>query len=39
MTLMKFDSANQLLVVFDPAAPADLVLALGTDWAKSNPMP
>jgi len=39
MTLMKFDSANQFQMVFNPGAPADIVLALGADWAKSNPMP
>ena len=39
MTLMKFDSANQLQVVFNPNAPADIVLAIGADWVKSNPMP
>ena len=37
--LMKFDSANQLQTFFDPTAPADLVLVIGADWAKSNPMP
>jgi LCP family protein required for cell wall assembly len=39
MTLMKFNSANQFQMVFNPGAPADIVLALGADWAKSNPMP
>lgn len=39
MDLMKFDSANQLLVDFDPAAPADITLAIGADWANSNPIP
>jgi len=39
MTLMKFDSANQLQTFYDPAAPADLVLVIGADWAKSNPIP
>jgi hypothetical protein len=39
MALMKFDSANQLQVFFDPGAPADIVLAIGADWVKSNPMP
>jgi LCP family protein required for cell wall assembly len=39
MDLMKFDSANQLVVDFDPAAPADITLAIGADWANSNPMP
>jgi hypothetical protein len=39
MALMKFDSANQLQTFFNPTAPADLVLVIGADWAKSNPMP
>jgi polyisoprenyl-teichoic acid--peptidoglycan teichoic acid transferase len=39
MDLMKFDSANQLLVDFDPAATADITLAIGADWANSNPIP
>ncbi len=39
MALMKFDSANQLVVDFDPTAPADIVLVVGADWANSNPMP
>ena len=30
-TLMKFDSANQLVVYFDPSAPADIILAIGAD--------
>ncbi|MGB8214139.1 MAG: LCP family protein [Anaerolineales bacterium] len=37
--LLKFDSANQLEVYFDPGAPSDIVLAVGNDWANSNPMP
>ena len=39
MALLKFDSANQFRLVFDPTAPADIVLAIGDDWVKSNPMP
>ena len=39
MALMKFDNANQLVFDFNPAAPADIVLAVGADWANSNPMP
>jgi len=39
MALMKFDSANQLVFDFNPAAPADIVLAVGMDWVNSNPMP
>jgi polyisoprenyl-teichoic acid--peptidoglycan teichoic acid transferase len=38
-TLMKFDSANQFQTFFDPAAPADILLVIGADWAKSNPLP
>lgn len=37
MELMKFDSANQLVMDYDPSAPADLVLAVGADWANSMP--
>ena len=39
MALMKFDSANQLVVDFDPTASADITLAIGADWADSNPIP
>jgi LCP family protein required for cell wall assembly len=39
MALMKFDSANQLQTVFNPSAPADIMLVIGADWVKSNPMP
>ena len=39
MALMKLDSANQLVFDFNPAAPADIILAVGADWANSNPMP
>jgi len=39
MSVMNFDSANQLVVDFDPAAPADITLVIGADWANSNPMP
>jgi polyisoprenyl-teichoic acid--peptidoglycan teichoic acid transferase len=39
MTLMKFDSANQLVMDFDPTAQADITLAIGADWATSNSMP
>jgi hypothetical protein len=39
MTLMKFDSANQFQLVFNPAAPADIMVVIGADWAKTNPMP
>ena len=39
MEMMKFDSANQLVMDFDPTAQADITLAVGADWANSNPMP
>ena len=39
IALMKFTSASQILVDFDPAAPEDIVVALGSDWGYSNPMP
>jgi LCP family protein required for cell wall assembly len=39
MNLMQFDQANQLVVDFDPTAPADITLAIGADWAYSNPIP
>jgi hypothetical protein len=36
---MKFDSSNQVVVSFNPNASADIVLAIGADWVKSNPIP
>jgi hypothetical protein len=43
MALMKIDNSNQLVFDFNPAAPAaapaDIVLAVGADWANSNPIP
>jgi polyisoprenyl-teichoic acid--peptidoglycan teichoic acid transferase len=39
MALMKFTNANQLVFDFNPAAPADIVLAVGMDWVNSNPIP
>jgi LCP family protein required for cell wall assembly len=39
MDLMGFENANQVVVDFDPTAPADITLAIGVDWANSNPMP
>jgi LCP family protein required for cell wall assembly len=32
-SLMKFNSTSQIIVDFNPAAPEDIVLALGVDWA------
>jgi LCP family protein required for cell wall assembly len=37
MSLLKFDSANQLVIDYKPDAPADIVLAVGTDWANAIP--
>jgi LCP family protein required for cell wall assembly len=39
MTLMKFDAQSQFIVDFDPNAPADIILAVGADWANNSPMP
>jgi len=32
MALMKFTSSSQVIVDFNPQAPEDIVVALGTDW-------
>jgi len=37
MALMGYDSQNQLVVAFDPNAPADIVLVVGNDWANTMP--
>ncbi len=39
MSLMQFNSINQIVMDFDPAAPEDIVIAVGGDWAYNNPMP
>jgi len=39
INLMKFNSASQVIVNFNPAAPDDILIGLGYDWAASNPMP
>ncbi len=39
IALMKISNTNQIVVDFNPSAPADIVLAVGADWANSNPMP
>jgi LCP family protein required for cell wall assembly len=39
MALMKFTAQSQFIVDFDPNAPADIVLAVGADWANNSPMP
>jgi LCP family protein required for cell wall assembly len=39
MALMKVTSSSQILVDFNPDAPEDIVVALGSDWNSSNPMP
>jgi LCP family protein required for cell wall assembly len=38
-TLFKMDSSSQLIIQYDPAAPADVEVFIGDDWANSNPMP
>lgn len=37
IALMQFNGQNQLIVDFDPNAPADVILAVGADWANSMP--
>ena len=37
MDLMQFNSQNQLIIDFNPDAPADVTLAVGADWANSMP--
>jgi hypothetical protein len=37
-SLMKFQSSNQIVVSFDPTASADVIIAVGADWANDNPM-
>jgi LCP family protein required for cell wall assembly len=37
--LMKFNSLSQIKVDFNPNAPEDIIVALGSDWNSSNPMP
>jgi len=37
--LMKVNSSSQVIVDFNPAAPEDVLVGLGYDWASRNPMP
>jgi LCP family protein required for cell wall assembly len=37
--LMKFNTTSQIVIDFNLNAPEDILLALGTDWGASNPMP
>ena len=37
--LMKLMNTNSFVMDFDPTAPADIILAVGSDWANNNPMP
>ncbi len=39
MALLKVDNSNQVIVDFDPKSPADIIVALGSDWGSNNPMP
>ena len=32
MSLMKFDTSSQIIVDFNPSAPEDILVALGSDW-------
>jgi len=37
--LMKLMNTGSFVIDFDPSAPADIVLAVGADWANSGQMP
>jgi LCP family protein required for cell wall assembly len=37
--LAQFNTDSQIIVDFNPSAPEDIILALGYDWANSNPVP
>ncbi|GAB4483265.1 MAG: hypothetical protein OHK0031_06410 [Anaerolineales bacterium] len=37
--LFKINSGAQIVSQYDPAAPADIEIILGDDWALNNPMP
>jgi LCP family protein required for cell wall assembly len=38
-TLLSFNTQSQILVDFNPEAPEDIIVALGSDWNSNNPMP
>jgi polyisoprenyl-teichoic acid--peptidoglycan teichoic acid transferase len=37
--LMKLMNTDAFVMKVDPNAPADIILAVGADWANNNPMP
>jgi hypothetical protein len=37
--LMKLMNTDSFIMSYDPNAPADIILAVGADWAADNPMP
>ncbi len=37
--LFKLNAGTQIVSKYDPAAPADIEIILGDDWALNNPMP
>ncbi len=37
--LMKLMNTDSFVMHIDPNAPADIILAIGADWASNNPMP
>lgn len=37
--LMKVMNTDSFIMSVDPNAPADIILAIGSDWANNNPMP
>lgn len=37
--LVGFDTPSQIIFDYNPAAPDDIIVALGSDWGSRNPMP
>jgi polyisoprenyl-teichoic acid--peptidoglycan teichoic acid transferase len=37
--LFRLEGSNQIISQYDPAAPAEIEIILGDDWALNNPMP
>lgn len=37
--LFRIGSSSQIISAYDPAAPADIEIIIGDDWAAQNPMP
>ena len=38
-SVLNINSPSQTIISFDPNAPEDILVALGTDWAANNPLP